>query len=130
MEQESENLPAGHSGLGLYETWTLYQKVAWGALAMNSESIHDELRMLEAENKTLHDWVDRLTDQRDQLQSKVLFLQQANMDWAEKEQELIERAQEAQAMQTALLKIVGEFGRDVLDLAAIEKIAREAGGVD
>lgn len=97
---------------------------------MNSESIHDELRMLEAENKTLHDWVDRLTDQRDQLQSKVLFLQQANMDWAEKEQELIERAQEAQAMQTALLKIVGEFGRDVLDLAAIEKIAREAGGVD
>jgi len=97
---------------------------------MNSESIHDELRMLEAENKTLHDWVDRLTDQRDKLQGKILFLQQANMDWAEEEQELIERAREAQVMQTALLKIVEEFKRSNLDLAEIEKIAREAGGVD
>jgi len=97
---------------------------------MNSESIHDELRMLEAENKTLHDWVDRLTDQRDQLQGKVRFLQEANMDWAEKEQELIEQAQEAELLQTALLKIVEEFKRSNLDLAEIEKIAREAGGVD
>lgn len=97
---------------------------------MNSESIHDELRMLEAENKTLHDWVDRLTDQRDKLQGKILFLQQANMDWAEKEQELIEQAQEAELLQAALVKIVEEFKRSNLDLAEIEKIAREAGGVD